>query len=67
MNDCTQMRRKLVRRGTLSLATGESKMTASDWVTEPCGIPLFGDGDKCRSCLAGWTHPENYPVSATGP
>lgn len=65
-NDCTQMRRKLVKRGSLNTSTGETTMVSAEWVTEPCGSPLFGDQKtigRCRGCVDGWTHPENYPVS----
>lgn len=60
---CTQMRRKLVRHSTLNLATNATQEIRSEWVTEPCNIPLFGDTSGiCRSCRAGWTHPQNYPL-----
>lgn len=60
---CTQMRRKLVRHSTLNIESGDTKEIRSEWVTEPCNVPLFGDvGNVCRSCLGGWTHPENYAV-----
>jgi hypothetical protein len=65
MSDCTQMRRKLVTHSSLNMATGETTPGRQEWVTEPCGTPLFGAKGQtlCRSCLSGWTHPNNYPVS----
>lgn len=63
---CTVMRRKMVRHGTLNMATGATADGHSEWVTEPCGIPLFAPKHRetgiCRSCESGWTHPENYAV-----
>lgn len=65
-DSCTKMRRMLISSGALNAATGETKITASEWVTRECGVPLFGDKERkagiCRSCASGWTHPENYPV-----
>lgn len=68
-HSCTVMRRKLVKTGTLSMATGQLEMSGkAEWVTEACGTPLFGDEERrsgtCRSCAKGWTHPENYPVES---
>jgi hypothetical protein len=64
------MRTMLVRHQTMNLATGaiitvtEGK---SEWRTEPCGVPLFGDEAKrlgvCASCREGWTDPENRPAT----
>lgn len=69
MSSCTQMRRVLVTHSTLSMATGETKQGRSEWVTKPCGAPLFDPRSKakglCPSCEGGWTHPNNYPVSGT--
>lgn len=63
---CQQMRRFVVKSGTLNMATGESQMTSQAWETRNCAAPLFSDEEKvrgtCRSCFGGWTHPENYPV-----
>jgi hypothetical protein len=60
---CSQMRRKLVRSGTLNLATGKTDLPNEEWRDEPCGTPLFTDGERqsgiCKSCAGGWTHPEN--------
>lgn len=70
MGNCTQMRRKLVTYSTLNVATGETKAGHSEWVTEPCGAPLFDARSKtkalCPSCEGGWTHPNNYPVTDDG-
>lgn len=61
---CTVMRRKLRRHGKLT--DGEIQFTHEEWVTEPCGSPLFSGDDEiagvCRSCKSGWSHPNNYPV-----
>lgn len=66
-NSCTQMRRKLVTHGTLNMATGATTEGHSEWVDEPCNVPLFADGEReaglCRSCASGWTHPNNYPLT----
>ena len=65
-SECPVMRRKLVRSYTFDLVTGERKSTGEEWVTEPCGVPLFERAQigKCKACAEGWTHPENYPVEA---
>jgi len=66
-HSCTVVRRKLVTRGTLNIATGVSEMGDGEWVTEPCNVPLFGDEERkigvCRSCASGWTHEHNYPIT----
>lgn len=63
---CTQLRRKLVTYSTLDFITGDRAIRSTEWVTEPCGIPLFSDVERergtCRSCADGWTHEHNYPV-----
>jgi hypothetical protein len=65
-DSCTQMRRQLVTHSTLSLRTGERTEGRQEWVTKPCGVPLFGDAARargtCDSCASGWTHEHNYPV-----
>ncbi len=63
--NCPTMRRKLVVTRWLSFGTGEiTRPETAKWITEPCGTPLFSyDGDFCRSCLNGWWHPRNYPVT----
>ncbi len=70
-DSCTVERRKLVKSYTLSLSSGEQKPLGEEWRTEACGVPLFGDAEraagKCRSCAAGWTHPENYPADQQRP
>lgn len=67
---CTQMRRKLVSYGAMNIGAGVTNgaEVRSEWVTEPCGAPLFGAKGEtlCRSCLSGWTHPNNYPVAGEG-
>lgn len=64
--ECKKLRRMLIRHGTLNLGTGETEPGRQEWVTRPCGVPLFTDKDKanglCSGCLSGWTHPENYPA-----
>lgn len=66
-NSCTQMRHKRVSYGTLNISNGVTTTKGEKWVTEPCGVPLFGDRDrqrgKCQSCAMGWTHVDNYPVT----
>ena len=65
-NDCTQVRRMLITTSTLNIATGQTTPGASEWVTRPCGTPLFGARSralgKCPACESGWTHPNNYAV-----
>lgn len=60
---CTKMRTVLIRHQTLNLQTGETTENGSEWVTRPCGIPLFGvhtETGVCSRCLTGWEHPENF-------
>lgn len=68
MSDCTQMRRMVIRRGTMDLATGTSTLDEGTVETRACGTPLFSDQERktgiCRSCASGWTHPNNYPVES---
>jgi len=58
---CTQWRRMLVTSWTTA---GHSER----WVTRQCCRWLEQDDEKrrgrCRSCIDGWTHPENYPAEA---
>lgn len=65
-DSCRIMRRKLVRHSTVNIVTGERSAETEEWVTEPCGVPLFGEREVltgvCRSCANGWTHENNYPV-----
>ncbi len=64
-DSCTMVRRMLIRHMFLNLATSETDDARAEWVTRPCGVPLFGDdkaGGLCRGCKTGWTHPNNYPV-----
>ena len=69
--DCTRVRRMLIKHGTLPLNGDAVTMTHQEWVTKPCGVPLFGDEARasglCRGCASGWTHPENYPVDEAAP
>lgn len=66
---CTQVRRMLVKHGTLNIRTGQSTTDADPGTmeTRACGVPLFSDAERqrgtCRSCNDGYTHPNNYPVS----
>lgn len=66
-NSCTQMRRVLVRHNTLNFGSGTVTPSREEWVTEPCGKPLFDARSraigKCPSCEGGWTHPHNFPVA----
>lgn len=69
MSGCTVERRFLVRRSTLDLASGASSAPdAGTWTTAPCDVPLFTDRERaagcCRSCLEGWSVPENAPTTA---
>lgn len=69
MSSCTVMRRKLVKKKSVNMVTGVSVDVGHEWVTEPCGIPMFSDAEKqsgtCRGCASGWTHEHNFPVAAT--
>lgn len=70
-SSCTVIRRAFVRRGTVSLATGNYTEDGAAWETKPCGAPLFTDDEHssgvCRSCASGWTHPENFPAGPDVP
>lgn len=70
MSGCTQLRRMLVKHGTLNIVTGDTDVTSEEWVELACDAPLFGDEERkrgtCRSCAAGWTHEHNYPVAPHG-
>ena len=63
---CSKVRTMLIRHSVLTLHTGQSTPAGQEWVTRPCGVPLFSQAEResgvCRSCAAGWTHPENFPV-----
>lgn len=63
---CPVERKKLVRRGTLDLGTGEeSNLDAGTWEIEECGTPLFGKDRTigvCRACLEGWHVERNAPT-----
>jgi len=65
---CMQIRRKLVTHSTLNMMTGETAEAGQEWHTEACGAPLWSDEERetgfCRSCLSGWTHPDNFPLTA---
>jgi hypothetical protein len=65
-DSCRQMRRFFVTHSLVSMTTGEREETGTEWITEPCGAPLFNDKEKetglCRSCADGWRHEHNYPV-----
>jgi hypothetical protein len=66
MKNCPVIRRKLRKSGTLNMATGQMTYTSETWVTEPCGTPIFGDGEECSSCRKGWSVPENYRAAPAG-
>lgn len=65
---CQVIRRKLVRYGWFehpdSLSMHYPPPPRDEWVVEACGTPLFTADEKqakcCRSCLDGYSHPENY-------
>jgi hypothetical protein len=63
MSSCTVMRRIKVKAGLANPESGDINFTIGEWVTEPCGNPLFGTEEitsgKCRACASGWTHPLN--------
>lgn len=63
---CTQMRRKLVTKQLLNLATGKFEDQGSEWVNEPCDKPMFLDEERvrgtCKGCADGWTHEHNYAI-----
>lgn len=70
-DSCIMPRRWTVRRSTLNMLTGETTEPGPpEWEEGACGAPLFSEAERdtgvCKSCLGGWTHPENYPV-ASGP
>lgn len=68
---CTQMRRIFEKPGlTVDMFTGKVTQLEGPgkWVDRACGAPIFSEDEKkagkCRSCLSGWTGPENMPVPA---
>ena len=66
-NSCQQLRRALVRYGTLNLATGHYEEGHTERVVRKCEAPLFSPEERqtgrCRSCAMGWTTPDNEPAS----
>lgn len=65
-NDCMVLRRKLVTHGAIN-SRGIYTEARSEWVIEPCGVPLFGsERGMCRSCKAEWIHENNYPCNRSG-
>jgi hypothetical protein len=70
-HECTVIRRMLVTHSLLSLRTGESTETGSEWVTRACGSPLFNADERasgiCKSCAKGWKHPHNYRADEEAP
>ncbi len=65
--DCGVMRHVLVTHGTLSTVTGAITAGKQEWVTRPCGVPIFTDEERnrgtCKGCHGGWEHPNNYSVA----
>jgi hypothetical protein len=65
---CTQVRRMLIKHSAVSMQTGERRELGEEWVTQPCGTPLFAEAEKergtCRACFSGWVHEHNYPVTS---
>src|SRR5262245_14783549 len=59
---CQQWRRLLVSGRTV-------EGSYQRWVTRQCNLWLEDDEEnrrgRCRQCIDGWTHPENYPVEAS--
>lgn len=68
---CTCIRRMLIKYSELDVRSGEITETREEWVTQPCGAPLFGDNERqretCDACHSGWTDPHNYPVNSGVP
>lgn len=68
---CPVQRTKLMRHFSVDMRTGEHTDQESTWVTEACGAPMFTAAElaanQCRSCSAGWSHPENYPTAKGRP
>lgn len=64
--NCTQLRRKHVRRGKMNEA-GEFTATVQGWITEACGVPLFSDAARatgiCSACASGWCVLGNMPAN----
>lgn len=62
--NCKILRKKYVRHGTMSMSGGPVKFDRGEWVTEPCGTPIFGKTKipVCNSCREGWTHEHNFAV-----
>jgi hypothetical protein len=67
---CQVMRRKLVTHYNGFEDAEAGKPSKQEWVTEPCGTPLFSSDHNetgiCGSCAKGWTHPHNYKVEEGG-
>jgi hypothetical protein len=66
MNHCRVERDCLITHGSLNMATGETTTDHSERVVRSCGSPLFNETFSaigcCKSCLEGWTHPNNFPT-----
>ena len=57
---CTIIRTYTVTHSKMNLVTGEITQGASETITGPCNIPLFGKRTGvCDACAKGWTHPQN--------
>lgn len=65
-HSCVIERRKLVKRGTVNMATGVYTEGSASWEIEPCNAPLFADDERargvCLSCLGGWRVEDNSPT-----
>lgn len=70
-HECAIVRTILVTHYTLNMSTGAKSEDRQEWVTRPCGSPLFSDDDRatgrCKSCDRGWNHPDNYRADGPRP
>ncbi|MGV6816144.1 MAG: hypothetical protein ACWA44_02605 [Thiotrichales bacterium] len=67
-SDCRVQRMKLVTSYKVTMSSFEEVpgTRSKEWVSEPCGTPLFTEERMeegiCRSCAKGWKVDGNYPV-----
>lgn len=68
---CTVVRTILQSHGHFNFNENKLVMERQQWVTEPCGTPLFGVARKasgqCAGCARGWNHPNNYRADGPRP
>lgn len=69
--NCTVLRRMLLTNSAFSPTTGATTPTGEEWITQPCGAPLFYTPERtagvCQSCANGWNHPNNYRADGPRP